>query len=313
MFKKLSAAVLTAGMAMSASAADFFIDRGTDWSLIPDGDSVTANIKQLGITGTLATSYYFGLPAPGTVVIDTNVAAAMAGTFASGNYLSINGTPVTLNNTPSFGERDVDSLNPLVTGLNDTEGYGFPLGYRFFYEYTLLGAVNAAGNAVDFTSGFFNLFMVDLNLGGVPQMAGARQVMRVNVTGSLTQAANLNVFGNVDYSWCDPVPGCSTEVQNLFNDVATNDSFFNIWKSSTPPPVISFVLDTNVDPPVPTASQLVALADCSALGAGPVGCLVRQTTLDSSVTFAVPEPGSLALIGLGALGLGLRRRKPRAA
>jgi hypothetical protein len=54
-----------------------------------------------------------------------------------------------------------------------------------------------------------------------------------------------------------------------------------------------FSLDTNVDPPIPAANQSLAFVD----GAGnPVA--VRQTELDGSIRPTVPEPASLALVGL---------------
>lgn len=313
LIKQLGVALITGGLAVSASAANFFLDRGVDWGGDADGDSLTGDIAQLGYTGTLATSFYFGPVAPGTVVIDTNI--GMAGVFASGSYTALDTvTSVSLSNTPTFGQKNINNLNPLTTGVDDTEGYGpgVASGYQFFYEYVIVGAINAAGTAVDFTSGFFNLFMVDNGAFGSPILGGARQVLKINVTGSALQLANQNIFGEVDYSWCDPVPGCSTEVQNLFNDSASGQSFFDIWSASVPPPVISFVLDTNVDPPIPTASQLVFFADCSAVSGVEGGCAVRQTTLDGSASFAVPEPATLALAGLGLLGMGVVNRRKSA-
>ena len=310
MIKQIGAVVLMSGLALSASANEFFLDRGVDWAFNPDGDSTTANIQELGYSGTLATSFYFGALGPGTPVIDTNF--GMLGVIPNPApllYTTIGGPKVPLRGTPLFAQQNIDTINPLTPGVDDTEGYGgSPLGFQFFYQYKLFGAINPTGTGVDFTSGFFNVFMVDNNALGAPLLGGARQVLKVNVTGSNIQLTNLDIFGEVDYSWCAPL--CTTETKNLFNDVATGDSFFNLW-SRVPPPVISFALDTNVNPPIPTANQLVFRPDCSSVSGAPGPCLVRQTTLDGSATFKVPEPGTLALVGLGVLGLGLRRSKKR--
>lgn len=302
MLKKLGLAVAIGSFATAAMAEPFFINIGKDGGSAPDGDSITADINELGYSGTLATSFYFGDPSVnGTPVVDTNILPVFG--FTPGAKTSINGTPVNLKNVTSIAERNIDSLNPLATGIDDTEGFGLGIsnGWTLTYSYTLQGQVNLAAGGVEFTSGFFDVFYQDLNAAG--GLNGAEiQVAKILVTGSDVQAANLNIFGEVDYSWC--APACGAFVENFFNDSASGESFYNIWSSSVPPPTINFVLDTNVNPPLPTASQLVQI---------PGGPLVRQTTLDGSVTFAVPEPGTLALLGAGLFGAGALRRRNKAA
>lgn len=298
MLKKLGLAVAIGSFATAAMAEPFFIDVGTDFN--SDGDSLTGDINELGYSGTLATSFYFGNPAAnGTPVFDTNVLPQFG--FTAGNFTAIDGsTPVTLKNVTAFAERNIDSLNPLFGGAQ-TERFGLDNGWSLAYNYELNGAVNLAAGGVEFTSGFFDVFFTALDGDGLPT-GGEIQVAKILVTGSDVQAANLNIFGEVDYSWC--APACGAFVENFFNDSASGESFYNIWSSSVPPPTINFVLDTNVNPPLPTVSQLVQI---------PGGPLVRQTTLDGSVTFAVPEPGTLALLGAGLFGAGALRRRNKAA
>lgn len=315
MLKHLSIAVLAGGLSLSASAGQFRIDTGVDFNA--DGDSITGAIDELGYSGTLATSYYFGLT-PGSTVIDTNIGSILAGTFASGSYATIGGPSASFSNSPLFAQRDIDALTPLTGGLDDTENFNFPNGFRMTYEYMLVGAINATGTAVNFTGGYFNLFLWDTNAGGAPIAGTDRQILQVQVTGSQLDLANQFIFGLVDYGWC--APACSAEVQNFFVDETTGQTFFDIWDSAVPPPQINFTLDTNVNPPVPTLDQLVLIdgsqaglaADCSALGAPPgTPCLMRQTTLDGSAVFNVPEPGTVALLGAGLLGFGALRKRRR--
>jgi hypothetical protein len=73
---------------------------------------------------------------------------------------------------------------------------------------------------------------------------------------------------------------------------------------------VQWQLDTNVDPALPTAAQLGEIS-----GTDPDGNvgdrLARQTQLDGSNIFRknIPEPATLALVGLGLLGAGRMRRR----
>jgi hypothetical protein len=331
----LAATGLLAGVSISAFAAptcpetldnqaDYkcvIIDVGTDKN--GDGDSVTAAFYELGYSGTNATSIYQAGLAIGSTVIDTNIASILQayGVALGTNSYATAGTvvfpsppapapftPATVNlngSTPANAGRNIDSLNPLAGPYDpadpvatDTEGLNEGGGFRLTYDYYLVGTLGAGGAV--FNDGYFNVFYDDL----VTPAVDNTQVLRVNVTGSTLQTANLDIFGLVSFDWDgDNVNDCTTAFcQNFWNfQTGSPSDWYSLAGSGVE---LSMQLDTNVNPPFPT------LASLGVTNGGQNW--VRQTTLDGSIRFSVPEPGTLALLGLGLMGLGFSARRKRA-
>ena len=309
--KKTLFALAAAAAVGSAHAGPFYVNPGFDGGFATDGNTITAEVAELGITGTRATSFYLGDPAVvGTKVVDTNIASIMTGygftpTAAGTTYTTIGGTNVVYKAVGTPGDRNVDALN-LVDGTStDLEGFtnGQTVPYTFTgfwgltFDYVLNGEITATG--ISYTSGYFNVFF--------NSAAGIEQVLKLNLIGSTLNVANLDLMGEITYDFDGNGldDDASSLAKNLFIDSASGKTFYELWENGTgglDPVKVSWALDTNVNPPVPTLNSLVSLNG----GQGP---LVRQTTLDSSIVFDVPEPFSLALVGIGLLGLGLTRRQ----
>lgn len=274
------------------------------------GDGVTGSFYELGITGTLATSIY-STPTIGASIIDTNISSVLSSFgIATGTYQSLaevlGGGPlpdVFISDTATPGQKNVDSLNPLASGLDDTEGFNSGGGWGLYFNYQINGTLTAAGPV--YNSGFFDIFFDDFDNGANDN----KKVLRIDVTGSNIAAANLDLLGVVDFSSAS-APNLADPFVAAFWNFQTG--FPNAWAdlfAADPLIAIRFALDTNVNPPIPTADRLVPFTDAQG-----VTRFVRQTTLDSSVRFNVPEPSSLALGGLVLVAAGLfqrRRQKTR--
>lgn len=163
-----------------------------------------------------------------------------------------------------------------LVGGEANEGLNFNHTINFAYS-DLVGTVafndGAGGILASYTSGTISVF-----LNGNP----LDEILRLSVTGSSGTVGNLLIFANVV-------------------DVDEDMFFFNgvtDW-SDLPALTISARIDSNLDPVVPTD-----------LGGG---IFERTATLDGSAAFVVPEPGILALLGLGFIGIGAARRMKKAA
>ena len=176
----------------------------------------------------------------------------------------------------------LDANAQALSGFEANEGVGGSHLLRFDYT-NLVGKVVATdgGNGIlaKYTAGQINVYY-DNTPGAVPNNDGLAMTLDVfNSTGTI---GNLILFSKVSY-------------------VNPNTFFFNgvtDWNDLTV--AITSRLDFNLDP-LPL-TQI-----------GNTNQYTRTATLDGSASFNVPEPGVLALMGLGLVGIGFSRRNKKQA
>lgn len=169
-----------------------------------------------------------------------------------------------------------------LSGAEANEGLNVLYGINFSYN-DLVGTVafvdplNPGGIVASYTSGTISVFM-----NGDP----LQEILSLGVTGSAGTVGNLLLFADV----------LSVDT-GIFRFNGVDD-----WALS--PVVISARIDTNLDPVPPVSAGVDVLGR---------PLFARTATLDGSASFAVPEPGILALLGLGLVGIGAVRRMKKSA
>lgn len=250
-----------------------------------DSNTQTGVFNEFGFSQLLATSVYDLSDALVTGnFYDTNIPSELASLGIPRSGTAMDGSTFVSLALPASGNIDLDALSPLAPPLG-SDNEGFLNSWELKIAYRFNGTLGSGGPS--YTGGTFEVWFDDLS-----DDSNDRKVLGGTLMGSSISLANLNLFFDITFAESNFLfieqGGSFIDASDLIGIVNPNE----------------FVLDTNVVPPIPTLNQLLSFTDLEGNRVA-----VRQTRLDGSITSQIPEPGTIALLGLGLFGLGMARRR----